>query len=78
VFGIKQDEKYVASEVAERLRDHSLFVAFSPPEHPRIALAVMVENAGHGSTAAAPIARKMIDQYLGSAAAAGTPAAEAP
>jgi penicillin-binding protein 2 len=65
VFGIKQDEKYVEKEVAERLRDHSLFVAFSPLDNPRIALAVMVENAGHGSTAAAPIARKMIDQYLG-------------
>lgn len=65
VFGIKQDEKYVAEDIAERLRDHSLFVAFSPPDNPRIALAVMVENAGHGSTAAAPIARKMIDQYLG-------------
>ncbi|MBK9131591.1 MAG: penicillin-binding protein 2 [Gammaproteobacteria bacterium] len=65
VFSIKQDEKYVEKEVAERLRDHSLFIAFSPPENPRIALAVMAENAGHGSTAAAPIARKMIDQYLG-------------
>lgn len=66
VFSIKQDEKYVEKDVAERLRDHSLFIAFSPPENPRIALAVMAENAGHGSTAAAPIARKMIDQYLGS------------
>ncbi|MGE0278034.1 MAG: penicillin-binding protein 2 [Nitrospiraceae bacterium] len=68
VFGIKQDEKYVEKDVAERLRDHSLFIAFAPPDDPRIALAVMVENAGHGSTAAAPIARKMIDQYLGSLA----------
>jgi len=68
VFSIKQDEKYVEKEVAERLRDHSLFVAFSPPDNPRIALAVMVENAGHGSTAAAPLARKMIDQYLGNPA----------
>ncbi|MCC6302898.1 MAG: penicillin-binding protein 2 [Gammaproteobacteria bacterium] len=65
VFGIKQDEKYVEKDVAERLRDHSLFIAFAPAEDPRIALAVMVENAGHGSTAAAPLARKMIDQYLG-------------
>ncbi len=65
VFSIKQDEKYVEKEVAERLRDHALFIAFSPPEDPRIAIAVMVENAGHGSTAAAPIARKMIDHYLG-------------
>lgn len=68
VFSIKQDEKYVEKDVAERLRDHSLFIAFSPPDNPRIALAVMAENAGHGSTAAAPIARKMIDQYLGSIA----------
>lgn len=65
VFGIEQEEKYVEEEVAVRLRDHALFIAFSPPKDPRIALAVIVENAGSGGASAAPIARKMIDHYLG-------------
>ncbi len=66
VFGIKQDEKYVKEDIAERLRDHALFIAFSPPENPRIAVAVIVENAGSGSAAAAPIAGQIIDYYLNS------------
>ncbi len=68
VFGIKQDEKYVKEEVAARLRDHALFIAFSPPENPRIAVAVIVENAGSGSSAAAPIAAQIINYYLDSIA----------
>ena len=64
VFGIKQDEEYVEKDVAERLRDHALFIAFSPPENPKIALAIIVENGGHGGGAAAPIAQKIIDAYL--------------
>ncbi|MDO9371226.1 MAG: penicillin-binding protein 2 [Gammaproteobacteria bacterium] len=64
VFGIKQGEKYIQSEVDLRLRDHALFIAFAPVEHPRIALAVLVENGGHGGSVAAPIARKVMDQYL--------------
>ena len=63
VFGIKQDEKYVAKDVAKRLRDHALFISFAPVDNPRIAVAVVVENGGHGS-AAAPIARKVMDYYL--------------
>jgi penicillin-binding protein 2 len=62
--GIKKNEKYDARKIAERLRDHSLYVAFAPADNPRIALAVIVENAGFGSAAAAPIARKAIDYYL--------------
>jgi penicillin-binding protein 2 len=46
------------------LRDHALFIAFAPVENPRIALAVLVENAGFGARAAAPIARKVLDYYL--------------
>lgn len=64
VFGIKQDEKYEADKIAKKLRDHALFVAFAPMDDPRIAVAVLVENGGSGSTVAAPIARKVIDTYL--------------
>ncbi len=64
VIGIKQNEKYRAEEVAERNRDHALFIAFAPVEAPRIAVAVIVENGEHGSTTAAPIARKVMDAYL--------------
>lgn len=64
VFGLKQDEKYDKEKVALRLRDHGLFIAFAPADHPLIALAVIVENGGSGSGAAAPIARKLMDQYL--------------
>ncbi len=56
--------KYEASRIAERLRDHSLYVAFAPADKPKIALAVIVENAGFGAAAAAPIARLAIDYYL--------------
>jgi penicillin-binding protein 2 len=64
VVGLKQNEKYVESKVAERLRDHSLFIVFAPLENPRIALAVLIENAGFGARAAAPVARTMLDYYL--------------
>jgi len=64
VIGIKQGEKYVESRVQEELRDHSLFIAYAPAEKPRIALAVIVENAGFGARTAAPAARKVLDYYL--------------
>jgi penicillin-binding protein 2 len=48
----------------ERLRDHALFTAFAPAEEPRIALAMVVENAGFGSQNAAPIARRIFDFWL--------------
>jgi len=64
VIGIKQNEKYDEDKIDERLRDHSLFIAFAPVESPRIALAVVVENGGFGSRAAAPIARTVLDYYL--------------
>jgi penicillin-binding protein 2 len=50
--------------VAERYRDHALFIAFAPLERPKIALAVVVENSGFGAVAAAPIARQVLDYYL--------------
>jgi penicillin-binding protein 2 len=64
VFSVGKNEKYVESQVAERLRDHSWFVAFAPAEAPRIAIAVLVENGGFGASAAAPIARQVMDAYL--------------
>ncbi len=64
VVAIKQGEKYVESRIAERNRDHALFVAYAPAEDPKIALAILVENGGHGGTTAAPIARAMFDYYL--------------
>ncbi|MCP4001041.1 MAG: penicillin-binding protein 2 [Gammaproteobacteria bacterium] len=64
VFSVGQDDSYDAEELAERMRDHALFIAFAPVEEPRIAVAVIVENGGSGSGVAAPIARKVLDVYL--------------
>ena len=64
VVAIKQNEKYVESHVRERNRDHAWFVGFAPADTPRIAIAVLVENGGHGGTAAAPIARQVMDYWL--------------
>jgi penicillin-binding protein 2 len=64
VIGMKPGEKYVAEEIQERYRDHALFIAYAPAENPKIALSVLVENAGHGGAIAAPIARQVIDFYL--------------
>jgi penicillin-binding protein 2 len=64
VFQIKQGEKYVASRIDERLRDHALYMAFAPAEAPKIALAMVVENAGFGGQNAAPIARRVFDYWL--------------
>jgi penicillin-binding protein 2 len=64
VFTIGQTEKYNEKEVAERLRDHALFVAFAPADDPKLAVAVLVENGGFGASAAAPIARAIFDAYL--------------
>ena len=64
LFGIGQDVKYEKDKVPEHLRDHALFIAFAPLEAPKIALAIIVENGGSGSSTAAPIARKLLDHYL--------------
>lgn len=64
VVGIAQNATYDASKLDKRQRDHALFVAFAPVEDPRIAVAVMVENGEHGSTTAAPVARKVMDAFL--------------
>jgi penicillin-binding protein 2 len=64
VIALKQNEKYDEKRMAERHRDHALFIAFAPLDSPKIALAVVVENAGFGARAAAPIARQVLDYYL--------------
>jgi len=65
VFSVAQDEKYDTEEIAERMRDHALFIAFAPLEDPRIAVAVIIENGESGSRVAAPVARKILETYLG-------------
>jgi len=64
VVGIKQGEKYDAKALSERNRDHALFVGFAPVHNPQIAVAVIVENGGGGSTSAAPIGRAMFDEWI--------------
>ena len=61
---IGQKDRYDARKLEEHQRDHSLYVAFAPMEQPRVALAVVVENAGFGSASAAPIARRVFDYLL--------------
>jgi len=64
VIEIKANEKYNASKLDERHRDHALYTAFAPLEEPRVAVALVVENAGFGAGAAAPIARRVFDYLL--------------
>ena len=64
VVGMKQGEKYDASKIDERHRDHAWFISFAPADKPRIAVVVLAENGGHGGGTAAPIARKVMDYYL--------------
>jgi penicillin-binding protein 2 len=61
VFTVKQNEKYNAATVDERMRDHALYIAFAPADEPKVALAMVVENAGFGAQNAAPIARRVFD-----------------
>jgi penicillin-binding protein 2 len=63
VFSLK-GEKYSEHHVDERLRDHAWYMAYAPADHPRIAVAVLVENGGFGAQAAAPIVRKVFDYFL--------------
>ena len=65
VFGLRGGD-YVASQVAERLRDHAWYIALAPLDKPTIALVALVENGGFGAAAAAPIARKVMDAYFDS------------
>ena len=64
VIKIKQGEKYNASQIDERHRDHALFMAYAPADDPKIAIALVVENAGFGAQNSAPIARRAFDYWL--------------
>lgn len=64
VRGLGEDEDYDADEIEERFRDHALFVGFAPAEAPEVAIAVIVENGGGGSSTAAPLAKEVLDAYM--------------
>lgn len=64
VYSVAQNAKYNAKTVSDKLRDHAWFIAFAPAETPRIAVCVLVEHGGFGASAAAPIARRVMDAYL--------------
>ncbi len=64
VFGLDAEEEYIAEKYEEKLRDHALFTGFAPIQDPEIAIAIIVENAGSGSSKAAPLARKVLDVYF--------------
>ncbi|OIQ66491.1 penicillin-binding protein 2 [mine drainage metagenome] len=63
-ISLGKNEKYSTIKMEERKRDHALYTAFAPADDPKIALAVIVENAGFGTAAAAPIARRVFDYWL--------------
>ena len=64
VFGLDPEEEYIAENIDEKLRDHALFTAFAPINNPQVSIAVIVENAGSGSSKAAPLARELLDEYF--------------
>ena len=64
VFGLDPEEEYIAENIDEKLRDHALFTGFAPIEDPQVAIAIIVENAGSGSSKAAPLARALLDEYF--------------
>ena len=64
VIAMKQNEVYNEKRIAERFRDHALYMGFAPKDEPKIAVAVIVENGGFGARSAAPIARQIFDFHL--------------
>lgn len=64
VFTVKQNESYNKYKLKKKLHDHALFISFAPVAEPKIAVAVIVENGGHGGSVAAPMAAKVIKHYL--------------
>ena len=63
VFSLK-NQAYDEENIADHLKDHSLFIGYAPYDNPQVSIAVIIENGGNGSTVAAPIAKKMIDFYF--------------
>ncbi|VVE80712.1 penicillin-binding protein 2 [Pandoraea sputorum] len=64
VYSLGKNEKYNHNAIPEFKRDHALFIAFAPAEDPKIAIALIVENAGWGGAQAGPVARRLLDYYL--------------
>ena len=65
VISIGQEEEYDEDNIEEKFRDHALFISFAPTESPKIAVSVIIENGQSGSQVAAPIAKAIMDKYLG-------------
>ncbi|GLR62660.1 penicillin-binding protein 2 [Marinospirillum insulare] len=78
VYSLSQEKNTTKTDLPEHLRDHAVFIGFAPVENPQIALAIVVENAGGGSTVAAPLARKILDFYLTPERLAGKESNRAP
>ncbi|QJR82463.1 penicillin-binding protein 2 [Alteromonas pelagimontana] len=64
LFSVGQNESYEAESVSEHLRDNAMFVAYAPFEDPEVSVSVVLENAGGGSSNAAPLAREVMDFYF--------------
>ncbi|MCY9845395.1 penicillin-binding protein 2 [Vibrio caribbeanicus] len=64
VFGLAEDQKYNAEEIAEHLRDHALFTGFAPIEDPKLIVTIVLENAGSGSSQGGSVVRKIFDHVL--------------
>ncbi|HEY5680279.1 MAG TPA: penicillin-binding protein 2 [Pseudomonadales bacterium] len=64
VVEIKQGEEYDEEELEEYQRKHAWFIAFAPADDPKIAVSVLVENGGGGSSVAGPVAREVIDAFM--------------
>ncbi len=57
-------QKVPGRKLSEQTQDHAWFIAYAPADHPKIAVAVLVEHGGHGGGAAAPVAARVIEEYL--------------
>lgn len=64
VVSLSEDTKYEKDKIKERLRDNAIYIGYAPYEKPEIAISVIIENAGHGGSSAAPIARALFDIHL--------------
>lgn len=64
VFTVRQDQEYKSMKVKDKFKDHAWFIAFAPADDPKIAIAVIAENGGHGGSVAAPIAKAVMERYL--------------